>query len=218
MTQMAMIRAVVSQRPLSLGVMATCFIAVAGCDRSGIDSGDKVAANTRPASAWQSVGEVDSVVAIDDAAMQKDLDAAIAKARETMDAARARFNAATPQDRSQWLIKWAADVASGEESSATDAIEYVWIAPINWSPFRIEGVLVSQPVHELTCGKTKDDLVSFPVEELADWHCNSGAGGRGASAQSGDAQGGFTIAALKSKYGTPPSLPPGTPPSLNSGR
>jgi uncharacterized protein YegJ (DUF2314 family) len=185
-------------RRFAIVAMAVSAACIAGCDRSGGGYDETTTAKAQQASAWHAVGETDSIVAIDDEAARTELEAAIAKARQTMEDARLRFNAEAPEHRSHWLINWAAEIVPNDDAAGSQAVEHVWVMPINWSPFRIEGVLVSQPVRELACGKTRDELVSFPIEELADWRCTS------PDVQTGDAQGGFTIAALKSRYGSVP--------------
>lgn len=112
------------------------------------------------------------------------LSAAIDKARATADETRGRWVAATPEQRSRWAVKWAAPTADG-------GVEHVWVRPVNWSAYRIEGVLDSPPQSPLACGKTTGELVGFPIEELSDWiYAADGdfAGRR---------EGGFTIEALE---------------------
>jgi uncharacterized protein YegJ (DUF2314 family) len=198
MTQMTPMAVCDVRRRFAVIVLFAGAAWVTGCDRSDIGMGETTSAKTQKASAWHSVGEADSVVAIDNEATQAELDAAIAMARQTMEDARLRFNADAPEDRSRWLINWAAQVVADDAAAELQAVEHVWVMPLNWSPFRVEGVLMSQPVRDLACGKTRDELVSFPIEELADWRCTC------PDVQPGDAQGGFTIAALKSRYGSVP--------------
>jgi uncharacterized protein YegJ (DUF2314 family) len=108
---------------------------------------------------------------------------AIARARATAEDARRRWEAASPQQRAHWAVKWASPTVTG-------AVEHVWVRPIRWSAFRIEGILDSPPLRELACGKSPGDAVSFPIEELSDWlHSPDGD-------FSGRREGGFTIDAL----------------------
>lgn len=87
---------------------------------------------------------------------------AIEHARSTVDDARNRWTHADAEDRSNWAVKWAAPLSNG-------AVEYLWVRPEHWSKFRIEGVLLNEPVHELVSGAVRGDRVSFPAEQLVDW-------------------------------------------------
>ena len=83
----------------------------------------------------------------------------------------------------------------GVESSDRSPVEHVWVRPLEWSPFRIEGVLLSAPRADI--GALQGDLVSFPIEELSDWvHMIdvNGAAGR---------DGGFTLEVLERHFGAP---------------
>jgi uncharacterized protein YegJ (DUF2314 family) len=138
-------------------------------------------------SAWRTIDESPQVAVPADAP-----DAALASAREraraSMDDARTRWAAATEDERRSWAIKWAAPTVGG-------GVEYVWVEPLTWSTHRIEGRLASPPQHELTCGRTKDELVGFPAEELADWvHYLEGD-------PTGPREGGFTVDVLERRFG-----------------
>lgn len=143
-------------------------------------------------SAWKSANGA-TVVSADDAS-DESLRAAIEQARKTAETARARWTQADDADRAHWAIKWAAPTFD-------QRIEYVWVRPVNWSPFRIEGVLMSQPVAELECGKREGELVSFAIEELADWvHSFDSPPHVG----EGEFEGGFTVRVLEERFGKPP--------------
>lgn len=88
------------------------------------------------------------------------LAAAIEAARETLDGARHRWLAATPEERDQqYFIKFAVEV--------DDRQEFLWLSPRHWSPFRIEGILLNQP--QLTPDLAVGDLIDVPIEEVVDW-------------------------------------------------
>ena len=125
--------------------------------------------------------------------------AAIAKARATSAEARQNWLKADETQRQSWYIKWAAPTTD-------QSIEHVWVQPINWSQFRVEGRLVNAPVRELVNGKGQGDLVDFPVDELSDWirYTSTSASGD----QRATFEGGFTISALQMKFGDPPAQRP----------
>ena len=116
---------------------------------------------------------------------------AMAQARSTAETARARWSAASEIERDRWAIKWAAPTLSQQ-------VEHVWVKPLNWSPFRIEGVLLSQPIAELECGKHEGGVVSFPIEELADWilvlEQSAEHAGR-------EFEGGYTVRTIEDRFG-----------------
>jgi uncharacterized protein YegJ (DUF2314 family) len=124
------------------------------------------------------------------------LAAAIARAQETAGEARRRWLATPPGMRQGWAIRWAAPTAEG-------GIEYLWVDPVNWSRHRVEGRLANPPQRELACGKGLDQLVSFPVEQLADWISAADADPSPADTAR---HGGFTVRLLEDRYGrTTPS-------------
>jgi uncharacterized protein YegJ (DUF2314 family) len=160
---------------------AALFLA-AGCNdgasEPGADAKSAPPADVAPGARWRTLGA--SVVLPADAPQQNPaLAAAIEKARSTMDEARARWTNAQPDARRRWAVKWAAPLESGE-------VEYLWVQPAHWSQFRIEGVLLNEPVHPLLDGAQRGDSVSLPAEELVDWmHLPRAESG-------GAAEGGFT--------------------------
>ena len=142
-----------------------------------------------PPSPWRSVGG-SKQVALPADEIGPALADAIATARRTADDARKRWSETPPDDRASWAIKWRATTGDGGH-------EFVWVEPIAWSGFRIEGRLASPPQRPLACGRGRDELVSFPADELADWV-------RYARADfSGKHEGGFTMEALEQSFGPP---------------
>jgi uncharacterized protein YegJ (DUF2314 family) len=114
---------------------------------------------------------------------------AIERARSTAAQARRRWRAG-PGAGSSWAIKWAAPTIRG-------GVEHVWVRPVSWSRFRIEGRLASPPHAELVCGRKAGELVSFPIEEMSDWlHLLDGT-------IDGRREGGFTIDLLEERHGLP---------------
>jgi len=144
-----------------------------------------------PSSAWKDVNGA-RVVAADESA-DAALAAAIKQAQATAETARARWAAAHENERERWAIKWAAPTTDRQA-------EHVWVRPVNWSPFRVEGVLISQPVVDLECGRREGELVSFPVEELSDWihYLDESAANAGR-----EFEGGFTVQSLEARFGRP---------------
>lgn len=180
------------------------MLLLAACDRhKPADTAPPVrasAAREKPP-AWR-VENHSLVVAVRDEASDPELLAAIIKAKATSEDARVRWNAANAQERAHWAVKWAAPLA--EPANGRQA-EHVWVKPVNWSPFRIEGVLASEPVDELANGKSLGDLVSFPVDELSDWIHLTAEGA--ANDFSGPHEGGFTMKVLEERFGRPPARP-----------
>jgi uncharacterized protein YegJ (DUF2314 family) len=174
---------------ISLAVLAF------GCDRNSTPSGDS---NAKPisnvSSTYRSINGSEPITIIEAAAQAK-LDAASVEARKSMGAACERWRRASEADRQRWLVKWAApvngDASATQLDEALASVEHVWVLPVQWSEFRIEGVLISQPVRELSCGKRAGDLVGFAADELSDWLGHSGAGSSAAR------EGGFTLKALE---------------------
>ncbi len=124
------------------------------------------------------------------ASEDSELAAAIERARSSALDARRRWVAAAAQDRVNWAVKWAAPTTAG-------SVEHVWVEPLAWSRFRIEGRLLSPPQSPLECGRTRGELVSFAAEELSDWVYL--AEGR----IDGRLDGGFTIKLLEDRHGRP---------------
>lgn len=164
--------------------------ALAACEPG--DSGAPAAAAGRDGpttmpSQWH-VGEASARVGWPEDEDPGPMIAAIAEARNTAEAAAERWRIAADQDR--WAVKWEAPTADG-------GVEYVWVAPLTWSAFRIEGTLASEPETELACGRGAGAIVAFPVEELADWvHYLS-------DDPAGTREGGFTITVLEKRFGRP---------------
>jgi uncharacterized protein YegJ (DUF2314 family) len=123
------------------------------------------------------------------------------QARATAEQARQKWLYTAADDRPRWSVKWAAPLAG----NVTERTEHVWVSPVHWSPFRIEGVLASTPVNDLACGKHLGELVSFPIEELSDWihFANVPAANADPTAPH---EGGFTVQLLTEEYGNPGAL------------
>ena len=118
-----------------------------------------------------------------DPVLAAELSRAISQARATAGDARKRW-LDRPDDR--WAIKWAAATEAG-------GVEHVWVEPMRWSLFRIEGRLVSPPREPLACGRTLQEFVSFPTEELSDWIVTTET----------RREGGYTIKVLEDHFGQP---------------
>ncbi len=146
-----------------------------------------------PPSLWQD-GPRSPIVAIDESADDPEMVEAMKAARASAEDARKRWSLATSEQRARWAIKWAAPTADGRT-------EHVWVSPVRWSKFRIEGVLTSEPVNELANGKSLGDLVSFPIDELSDWIFLK------TDDFTGPREGGFTVNVLEKRYGTPSASP-----------
>jgi uncharacterized protein YegJ (DUF2314 family) len=186
----------------AIGYVAVCVIvaiAPTGCADDEFDAGAPTAAAPKPTSpAWR-VDEVEGQssirLAIDEEPLKSALDEAIAKARETADAAREQWRASPESQRDRWAVKWAAPIQGDEQ-----AVEHVWVQPLHWSAFRIEGVLLSQPDRPLDVPSeqpNRGELVSFPAEQLSDWvryHTLDPAGPR---------DGGYTIDVIEHHAGRP---------------
>lgn len=183
---------------IGLVIAGVAVLVGIGCESE--DSPPPRRANTAPAteaappSPWRIVDD-SAQIAIDDDDVAAQLEAATAQALATLGNARSRWEAAEADTRDQWWIKWAAP-------SIDERPEYLWVRPVSWSKFRVEGVLASPPQLELPSGRGLGDLVSFPVEEIADWmYLPDG------SLDSGR-EGGFTVDVLESRYGHTPVLMP----------
>ncbi len=156
---------------------------------------EAVDADEKP-SPWRTV-DGSPQLALDAEADDQAMQAAFDLARKTAVEARWRWVNSTPSERENWAIKWAAPTVDG-------GVEYVWVVPVAWSPFRIEGRLASPVQNELLCGKNLDEFVGFPIEELADWlFLREGE-------INGYRDGGFTVILLEDRYGTT-RLPEVTP-------
>ena len=144
-------------------------------------------------------------VGVRDEALEQELRDAAAQAQRTARTARERWLEAPPSARDHWAVKWAAPLTRGDElrPGGDDApperppVEYVWVIPVSWSPWRIEGVLASTPQRRI--GYVVGDLVGFPVDELADWvHTQDGPVH---SHFRGRREGGFTVRVLEREFG-----------------
>jgi uncharacterized protein YegJ (DUF2314 family) len=166
------------------------------CDRpdAGRAEERRTALPAAPPDLWVRI-EQDDRVAVVDETTAPGLNAAMAEAQRTAAEARQRWLASGPLARARWFVKWAAMPAAGE------GIEHLWVQPLAWSPFRIEGRLASTPARPLAGGRTLGDLVSFPIEELSDWvYLTTGT-------FDGPREGGFTVRWLEEKFGTPQDAP-----------
>lgn len=193
---------------LTVAVPATMLmLGMTGCAESGPESPPRtIESQARATSPWrlppEGRAEAAGVTGFDPATqiavindeIESDhyvaLSAAIEQARRTAEEARERWSTSPAHEHDRWAVKWAAPLAEVPASDPAETVEYVWVRPVHWSPFRVEGVLASDPVHELESGRTLGELVSFPIEELADWvryHTDDVDGPR---------DGGFTIDAL----------------------
>lgn len=149
-------------RPLTL-FLVFCGLAM-GCERPVSQAPDDTAPPAQPhreVSIWDEVGS-SQLVSIEDEQLRADLKSAMHEARETAEDARRRWEVADERQRTNWGVKWAAETAGG-------GVEYLWVEPLAWSPFRIEGLIANHPQSALECGKGLGELVSFPIEQLADW-------------------------------------------------
>jgi hypothetical protein len=207
---------------LSIALLIPILILVPSACENRAPSGEQSAtapvAEARKPMLWQRIHDA-TVVAVDenDADLQRRLAAATQQARNTLEDARRRWSIAKPAEQALWAVKWAAPLApptssfpnppaiprgnvpahaqSGEPASA---VEHVWVRPINWSPFRIEGILLSQPLGTLDCGRGASEIVSLPSEEVSDWvHFAS-------TADDAAFEGGFTLIVLEDGFGRPP--------------
>lgn len=164
-----------------------------GCEEDGSHRlTESPPAAASPASSWR-VDEIDGErtarLSVEHDEIRLQLAAAIEQARSTAANARDRWRETPESQRHRWAVKWAAPILDDE-----GAVEHVWIQPLHWSPFRIEGILLSRPDRPLDASGSspaRGDLVSFPASELSDWvkwHTDEPNDRR---------DGGFTIAVLE---------------------
>ncbi len=144
--------------------LGLCVVVLPGCDDAGSEPIEQPIApretvDTKPQ--WQELSDA-IVLPADAPNNNKALADAIDRARKTLHEARTRWTQADETDRLRWAVKWVAPLDNGE-------VEYVWVHPTHWSPFRVEGVLLNEPVHALLIGASSGDAVSFPDEEICDW-------------------------------------------------
>lgn len=176
-----------------LAAVCAATAALTACsDRAPDRAGQDAAAAAPKPSRWHQAGDGrDAVVAMDPEQQDELLAAAVAEARSTLEPARERWAAEQAADAAgHWSLKWAAPTATG-------TTEYLWVEPIRWSPFRVEGRLASAPREPLACGKGQDEPVQFPIEQVVDWVRYEGRG------FSGMRQGGYTMDALARVFGEP---------------
>lgn len=194
--------------------VAAALILLAGCKPREQASTQPAASETSKPSLWHEQNQA-TVVAVGgeshDAKLASRLTAATAEARKTLNDARQRWQFGGSDDQKHWWVKWAAPIVT--DASVTgdpDPREQVWVQPVNWTAFRIEGVLCSKPVSDLACGKMLGELVSFPVDELSDWLHEVTVSGGGESPDGKPQgpgktahEGGYTMAVLEERFGTP---------------
>lgn len=185
---------------------ALALASLCGCDQQPSDAGPP---STAPAAAprpvlWKQI-EGESVVAVDEPRVQRELEKATAEARRTLDDARQRWSVSKPAERGLWAVKWAAPLGAALPSTthaaepstrvSSDSTEHVWVQPLTWSAFRIEGVLLSTPTAPLECGRRAGERVSFPIDEVSDWIHFATAQGDSAF------EGGYTVKVLREHFG-----------------
>ncbi len=120
------------------------------------------------------------------------LRAAIEAARKSLN--RARLAWASAEDRDSWALKW--ETRTGPDRLT---IEHLWVIPVTWTEYRVEGVLASLPLQEFD--RKPGDLVSFDSDEILDWvHTLDGPA---ATHLSGQREGGYTVDELRNRYGVP---------------
>jgi uncharacterized protein YegJ (DUF2314 family) len=178
----------------TLRLLLALVVTTGGCEQQTPTTpapAPPVVAMNKP-SEWQP-REGSSIVAVRDESADESLQAAIKQARAEAPAARERWQVSDPADRERWSVKWAA-------RTVDQSIEHVWVRPVNWSPFRVEGVLATSPITELECGKSSGELVSFPIEELTDWMRDTG---RTDAEGHAVIEGGYTTKALTDRFGQP---------------
>lgn len=177
--------------------MFCAFTALSACDPTSPEAPPPTTLRARDAAKpflWKRVHEA-TVVAVDDDPTIRALARATAEARRTANDARERWTIAKAAEHRLWAVKWAAPLADSSSGDHVPPMEYVWVQPVNWSPFRIEGVLLSVPTAPLECRRVQGEMVSFPIDELSDWmHFASESPGAAF-------EGGYTVRVLEEKYG-----------------
>lgn len=141
-------------------LLLLCGLPMLGaCERTS--PGDDAPSNgTAVTNAWERDSVSSHIVLTKDAA--NELSASIEAAQASANQARQQFLDAMPHDRLRFAVLWMSPTVDG-------AREFVWVRPLEWSPFRIEGVMLSEPTAALESGTVKGELASFAIEELADW-------------------------------------------------
>lgn len=185
-----------------VALLTLLIVALGGC-REGRDGGSSEPAAPEQRPGWDVSGDR-TIVGVADEEMRRALNEARRQAQRTLDDARQRWSASPAEERGHWAIKWAAPVqrdggADGSLPPATVDLEHVWVIPVTWTRWRIEGVLASSPLR--TIGYDRGDLVGFSVDEVADWvHTMDGPVDR---ALNGRREGGFTVDVLERAFGQP---------------
>jgi uncharacterized protein YegJ (DUF2314 family) len=164
-------------------------LALPACDQS--PSSNRDAELPHQGSAWVR-DSVSAHVVLSQQAIEE-LSTSIEEAQRTAEAAREQFASALPHERLRFVVLWMAPTMEGSR-------EFVWVRPLSWSPFRIEGELQSEPTMPLESSGTRGAVVSFPIEELADWVIfdpdRPGYAVKGA----------VTIQAIEQRLGAPPTM------------
>jgi uncharacterized protein YegJ (DUF2314 family) len=164
------------------------LLALQACDRSpSLDGGADVAPQP---SAWVRDGDGRSAHVVLTNEAVDELSDSIEEAQKSAPQAQQQFATALPHERLRFLVLWMAPTADGSR-------EFVWVRPVTWSPFRIEGELLSQPTAPLEAGSTAGDSISFPIEQLADWIIFE------SSRPGQPAQGAATLSEIEKRVGTP---------------
>ena len=134
---------------------------MSGCEEAAMERDNSVVfdeAVTATASPWQPHDATH--VLREQSEFSELMQEAIARAHETAVTAQREWRTATPEEAERWMIKWAAPTLD-------DTVEYLWVRPLVWTDFRIEGILLNTPVRET--GYDAGGMVGFPIEEMADW-------------------------------------------------
>ena len=177
-----------------IGALGASLAPFAGCEQSEPalppDQPPLEAPAAAPQTAWRNVN--DSLqVAVEVAGDEEQLVKAIAQAKSTLEQARQRWQRSGEIERRKFAVKWRAETDSG-------GLEHLWVRPVTWSAFRIEGSLLSPPTTTLLSGKVAGDFVSFPIEDVSDWvYLYSGD-------PDGRRDGGYTLDVISRQFGQPP--------------
>lgn len=143
--------------------VAAVLLASAACERET----DPVVVDPPPPppppSDWRPL-EGSPALALETASPEDDPELArtIERARAGLDAARTRWTVGDSDERARWHVLWRATPAEGPA-------EHLWVQPVHWSPFRVEGRLASPPRSRLVPEAGLGDLVSIPTDAIIDW-------------------------------------------------
>lgn len=181
-------------RCISISLIAIVLaVSVAGCDTD--EPSRPPASPTAQPSPWRSSDDTWQIALTEESTTEA-LAEAVSHAQATLADAREQWLVASEADRDHWAVQWA---APAETDDGQPTLEHVWVKPLHWSMFRMEGRLLSQPTRSLFAHRSQGDLVSFPLDEVTDWvYFPDGD-------RAGRREGGFTIDALESRYGRPPA-------------